>query len=138
MGLAELQEYKCPCCGGAIAFDSGIQKMKCPFCDTEFEMETLASYDSELRNEQEDNMNWEMPAGSQWQDGETDGLRTYVCKSCGGEIVGDENMAATACPFCGNAVVIMGQFSGALKPDYVIPFKLDKKAAKEADRKSVV
>ena len=33
MGLAELQEYKCPCCGGAIAFDSGIQKMKCPFCD---------------------------------------------------------------------------------------------------------
>ena len=68
MGLAELQEYKCPCCGGAIAFDSGIQKMKCPFCDTEFEMETLASYDSELRNEQEDNMNWEMPAGSQWQD----------------------------------------------------------------------
>ena len=132
MGLAELQEYKCPCCGGAIAFDSGIQKMKCPFCDTEFEMETLASYDSELRNEQEDNMNWEMPAGSQWQDGETDGLRTYVCKSCGGEIVGDENMAATACPFCGNAVVIMGQFSGALKPDYVIPFKLDKKAAKEA------
>ena len=70
MGLAELQEYKCPCCGGAIAFDSGIQKMKCPFCDTEFEMETLASYDSELRNEQEDNMNWEMPAGSQWQDGE--------------------------------------------------------------------
>ena len=28
----------------------------------------------------------------------------------------------------------MGQFSGALKPDYVIPFKLDKRAAKEALR----
>ena len=27
---------------------------------------------------------------------------------------------------------MMGQFSGALKPDYVIPFKLDKKAAKQA------
>ena len=121
MGLAELQEYKCPCCGGAIAFDSAIQKMKCPFCDTEFEMETLASYDSELRNEREDNMNWEMPAGSQWKDGETDGLRTYVCESCGGEIVGDENMAATACPFFGNAVGIMGQFSGGVKPDYVVP-----------------
>ena len=26
---------------------------------------------------------------------------------------------------------MMGQFSGALKPDLVIPFKLDKKAAKE-------
>ena len=46
--MSFLQEYKCPCCGGAIAFDSGIQKMKCPFCDTEFEMETLETYDSEL------------------------------------------------------------------------------------------
>lgn len=66
----------------------------------------------------------------QWQDGEADGLRSYVCKSCGGEIVGDGNTAATSCPFCGNPVVMMGQFSGALKPDLVIPFKLDKKAAK--------
>ena len=31
-----------------------------------------------------------------------------------------------------NRVVLKGQFEGALKPDYVIPFKLDKKAAKEA------
>ena len=31
---ATLQEFKCPCCGGAIRFDSTIQKMKCPYCDT--------------------------------------------------------------------------------------------------------
>ncbi len=127
--MQTLQEYKCPCCGGAIAFDSGIQKMKCPYCDTEFDMETLASYDDGLNGKQ-DNMNWETSAGGDWQEGETDGLRSYVCKSCGGEIVGDENTAATACPFCGNPVVMMGQLSGELKPDFVIPFKLDKKAAK--------
>lgn len=133
--MAKLQEYKCPCCGGAIAFDSSIQKMKCPFCDTEFEMETLVNYDSELKNQQEDHMEWDISANSMWQDGELDGLRRYVCESCGGEIVGDENTAATACPYCGNPVVMMGQFLGALKPDYVIPFKLDKKAAKEALQK---
>lgn len=125
-----LQEYKCPCCGGAIAFDSSIQKMKCPYCDTEFDMETLAGYDADLQNSTADDMAWETAAGTEWQNGEADGLRSYVCKSCGGEIVGDENTAATACPFCGNPVVMMGQFSGALKPDLVIPFKLDKKAAK--------
>ena len=130
--MAALQEYKCPCCGGAIAFDSAVQKMKCPFCDTEFEMDTLTAYDDQLKEEQSDEMNWETDAGSQWEEGETDGLRTYSCKSCGGEIVGDENTAATACPYCGNPVVMMGQFSGALKPDYIIPFKLDKKAAKAA------
>lgn len=93
-------------------------------------MEALASYDAELQSEKNDNMEWETTAGGDWQEGETDGLRAYVCKSCGGEIVGDANLAATACPFCGNPVVMMGQFSGALKPDLVIPFKLDKKAAK--------
>lgn len=130
--MAVLQEYKCPCCGGAIAFDSTIQKMKCPYCDTEFEMETLKNYDSELQNQPEEDMRWESAAGAEWQESETEGLCSYVCKSCGGEIVGDENTAATSCPFCGNPVVMMGQFSGALKPDYVIPFKLDKKAAKAA------
>ena len=57
---------------------------------------------------------------------------SYVCKSCGGEIVGDKTTDATSCPFCGNPVVMMGQFSGSLKPDYVIPFQVDKKAAKAA------
>ncbi len=133
--MAVLQEYKCPCCGGAITFDSAAQKMKCPYCDTEFEMETLKNYDSELRNEQSDDMQWESAAGSEWQQGETEGLRSYVCKSCGGEIVGAANTAATSSPFSGNPVVMMGQLSGSLKPDYVIPFKLDKKAAKAALQK---
>lgn len=130
--MAVMQEYKCPCCGGALSFDSSIQKVKCPYCDTEFEMDTLIQYDEQLCGDSDtNNMNWGDDAGSQWQDGDTDGLRTYVCKSCGGEIIGDENMAATLCPYCNNPVVLMGQFKGDLKPDYVIPFKLDKNAAKE-------
>ncbi len=133
--MAVLQEYKCPCCGGAIAFDAQIQKMKCPFCDTEFEMETLVSYDEALKNEPQSDMTWQTNPGAEWQQGEEEGLRVYVCQSCGGEVVGDETTAATSCPYCDNPVVMMGQFSGALKPDYVIPFKLDKAAAMDALKK---
>ena len=129
--MAVLQEYKCPCCDGAIAFDSQLQKMKCPFCDTEFEMETLAAYDDTLQAQQADSMTWETPAYEQLEEG----VRAYVCQSCGGEIIGDEQTAATACPYCGNPVVMMEQFSGTLKPDLVIPFKLDKKAAIAALKK---
>lgn len=130
--MALLQEYKCPCCGGAIAFDSTIQKMKCPYCETEFEMETLKSYDRELQNDQADDMKWETGPEKKWQEDETDRLCSYVCSSCGGEIACDENTAATSCPYCGNPVVMMGRFSGTWKPDCVIPFQLDKKAAKAA------
>ena len=122
--MAAIKEYKCPCCGGAVEFDSKIQKIKCPYCDTEFDTEAFTAHEEEVQNAKPDEMDWEQ--------GEESTLRSYVCNSCGGEIVCDENTAATSCPYCGNPVVMMGQVSGALKPDYVIPFKIDKKAAKEA------
>ena len=133
--MSTLQQYKCPCCDGGIEFNSSVQKMKCPYCGTEFEMETLLSYDNELKNEQEDNMTWDTTAGNSWEEGEADHLLVYGCKSCGGEIVCDETTAATSCPFCGNPVVMMGQFAGDLKPDYVIPFKYNKKDAIAALKK---
>lgn len=133
--MAVLQEFKCPCCDGAIEFDSASQNMKCPYCDTEFEVEALMSYNNDLANPGEDDMSWDASAGQEWTEDETTGLRTYLCESCSGEIVGDANLAATECPFCGNPVVMKGQFAGDLKPDLVIPFKLDKKAAKEALKK---
>lgn len=129
--MSTILEYKCPCCDGAISFDSSLQKMKCPYCDTEFEMETLRSYDESLKNEG-DKLEWEKSTGSQWSDGDGDGVNVYSCTSCGGEIIGDETLAATLCPYCSNPVVLMHQFKGELRPDYVIPFKLDKESAKEA------
>lgn len=137
--MAAIKDYKCPNCGGALEFSSAVQKMKCPFCDSEFEMETQMEQDSfneaqagEMHTLEGDEMNWNTSAGGQWDANETDGLRTYVCESCGGEIIGDSNLGATSCPYCGSNIIIKGVFSGALRPDFVIPFQVDKKAAKEA------
>ena len=51
--MGNIQEYKCPCCGGAIVFASASQKMKCPCCDTEFEMEALQGYDDALKQQEQ-------------------------------------------------------------------------------------
>ena len=45
METESLLQYKCPCCGGFISYDISSSKMKCPYCDTEFDLETLKSYD---------------------------------------------------------------------------------------------
>ncbi|MCQ2505964.1 MAG: hypothetical protein MJ113_02165 [Lachnospiraceae bacterium] len=127
--MAGLQEYKCPCCGGAIEFNSDVQKMKCPYCDSEFELEALLKFDNELAAEKSDSVEWDLGETVEWNDSEKAGMRLFVCQSCGGEIIGDENMAAAQCPYCGNNVVIMGQFAGGLKPDAIIPFKINKQAA---------
>ena len=62
--MAVLQEFKCPCCDGAIEFDSASQKMKCPYCDAEFEMDALQAYAAEQNNQPQENMNWDTSAGS--------------------------------------------------------------------------
>ena len=59
-------------------------------------------------------------------------MRAYNCPSCGAELICEETTAATACPYCGNPTIVPGQLSGTLRPDFVIPFKLDKVAAKKA------
>ena len=122
--MSVLQQFKCPCCDGAIEFDSTVQKMKCPYCGTEFEMEAI-----QPQEEHADEMTWDTAAGGEWLEGETEGLRVYTCQTCGGEIVAEGTTGATECPYCGNPVVMTGQFAGDLKPDLVIPFKLDKKSA---------
>ena len=135
--MATLLEYKCPNCGGALSFDSDTQKMNCPYCDSELEMEALREMDAVLSTPQEDDMQWQSQPETQWQSDEEEKLQSFVCQSCGGALICDENTAATACPYCGNPVVMSGRLSGELRPDLVIPFQLDAEAAKSALTKHI-
>ena len=130
--MSEVMEYKCPCCGGAIAFDSHVQKMKCPYCDTEFEMDTLKEFEQE-NMEQDHDPQWD--ASQTEQDGEQIGgdgsMSAYICEACGGEVIADTTAGAMSCPYCGNPVIVPKQFEGMLKPDLIIPFKLDRKQAEQ-------
>lgn len=128
-------EYKCPCCGGAVEFDSTIQKLKCPYCDTEFDIEAMKTMEEEAKQEKSEEMNWDSARENPWTEEETRHMRVYICQSCGGEIVADETEGAMSCPYCGNNVVMKEQFFGDLRPDCVIPFKLSKQEAKERLKK---
>ena len=128
--MADIREYKCPACGGAMEFDSKTQKMKCPYCDTVADLSDFEETQSEKTASKEG-----AEQGETQEAAEEGAMMLYVCESCGGEILADKTTGATSCPYCGNKVVMKGQFDGALRPDYIIPFKKDKKQAKEAYRK---
>lgn len=128
--MGAILEYKCPCCSGPLQFDTDAQKMKCPYCDNEFDAETLKSNDDILKEEKPDMMDWSSQPGNEWMQGELEGQKVYLCNSCGGQIVCDDTTGATDCPYCGSPVVMVGQFAGDKRPDIIIPFKLDKEAAK--------
>ena len=130
--MSGLQEYKCPACGGYLEFNSERQKLKCPYCESEFDADYFASVENQSDELPPDEMKWENSAGGEWEDGEGEHLVSYICDSCGGEIICDDTTAASRCPYCDNPVVMTGNFSGNLKPDLVIPFRLNKDDAKKA------
>ena len=125
---------KCPHCGGAIKWSATANSIRCEYCGTDFEAEALEDYDVALEEDFQDEMNWAFTSG-EWQAGEEESLKAFLCESCGGQIVVDANMGATSCPYCGNPVVVPTQFSGDLRPDFVIPFKKTKEDAKDALKK---
>ena len=118
--MPALLEYECPACGGGLEFDPLLQKVKCPYCESEFDVADLKGKD--------------VPSAEQPQQEQ---MNTYICKSCGGEILCDDSTAATHCPYCDSPVVMKERLAGTLRPDLVIPFKLDKEAAKAALQKHI-
>jgi len=124
-------EFKCPNCDGGVNFDSASQQMKCPFCMSTFDVDALNSL-KDCIGEEKDNVEWPTHDDAEWVSGEQEGMRLYSCNSCAGEIIADATTGATSCPFCGNPVIMKGNFSGCAKPDCIIPFKLDRKMAIDA------
>ena len=148
----QVTNYQCPLCTGPLHFDAGTGKLECEYSGGSFSTEEIESYyrekdekaalsaaDAEQTQEEhaspEADPGWDLSdVGSQWGS-DADGIRVYNCPSCGAELICDDTTAATACPYCDNPTIIPGQLGGALKPDYIIPFQLDKKHAIAALKK---
>ena len=124
--MSGLKRYKCPACAGTLEFDSGTQQLKCPYCDTIVDIQSVLSQESGSAETAAE------PAreGASPED-DLQGLASYVCPSCGGQMVIPDTAGASSCPFCGAPQIVPKKFEGFLKPDLLVPFKLDKKAVKE-------
>ncbi|MDR1960780.1 MAG: hypothetical protein LBQ16_00685 [Gracilibacteraceae bacterium] len=133
--MAEVLEYKCPGCGAPLVFDSGAQDMSCAHCGNSFAVETLKEYEA-AKGFGDADCEWgdysRDSGGGDWQAGEQENLRLASCPSCGGELIGDAATIAAECPYCGNMMILREQIAGQLRPDFVLPFRLDKEAATAA------
>lgn len=138
---SEVTNYKCPACTGPLHYASDSGKLECDYCGSSYTIEEIDSrYAEKLKEaaeefEQAEETEAELEYKENMWGQEAEELRTYSCPACGAELICDLTTAATSCPYCGNPTVVPGMFNGGLKPDYVLPFKLDKNAAKEALKK---
>lgn len=128
--LDTIKTYSCPCCGASLAYDGSSQSLHCASCGNDYTPETLQQiFDADARSNEKSTYDWSKYEPRAFGEVESEGLRTYSCPACAAEITGSAAMGATICPYCGNAAIVEKQFEGAYAPDYLVPFRVDKKAA---------
>ncbi|MCH4208362.1 MAG: hypothetical protein LKF50_08690 [Solobacterium sp.] len=128
---SQVTDYKCPNCGGPLHFDATAQQLTCDYCKSNFTVQEVEQFYQKKNEEAAATPNQFTQEEMGWTDEEASHLRAYSCPSCGAQIICDDTTAATSCPYCGNPTIVPGQLAGALKPQYIIPFKLKKEAAIE-------
>ena len=121
--MASTVRYACPGCGAGLEFDSKLQKMKCPYCDSVFPVSDFMADAS--------------AAQEKLETGNVSGFGVYRCQSCGAEVIADDVTAATNCPYCSNPIILTGKVDGQMMPDYIIPFKISREEAKAALRQNL-
>ena len=139
---AQITNFQCPACTGPLHFDGGTGKLRCDYCGSAFSVQEIeALYGEKIESAQQAaaaeqaaqaQQEWGWDAVSDdWGEAGAN-MRAYSCPSCGAELICDATTVATQCPYCGNPTVVPSQFDGNLKPDFILPFKLDKEAAVSA------
>ena len=139
---SQVTNYQCPACTGPLHFSGSSGKLECEYCGSVFDVAAIEALYAEKEEQAaqaqqaaEGATEWDLSGLTSDWGADADGMKSYVCPSCGAELICDATTAATSCPYCGNPTVVPGQFSGTLKPDFVIPFKLSKEEAIAALKK---
>ena len=122
--MSEVKEYKCPACGALLYYDINKRKMSCHYCNNVYDLEYIRCHFDEVTSEKQMDFDWVERTKYVFEPYEIEKLEGFDCPSCGGNIVTKASTATAKCPFCQHDVVISSDFSGDIRPDKVIPFRV--------------
>jgi DNA-directed RNA polymerase subunit RPC12/RpoP len=119
--------YRCPQCGGNVQFNPGQQALSCPYCSHNIQIENLRkpAFQREIDF---------LSALETFESLSTEELRVVKCQACGAETTFTANADSGPCDFCGTAIVATGPTAKAMKPQYLLPFKVTMDQAEAAFR----
>ena len=111
----------CPSCGATMHYNPTSQKLHCEFCGSEKDIENEV-----LEKAKEyDLTDQELEKDTDWGYEH----RVMSCKNCGAETNIGKDSISKFCPFCGSPNVVKeDEKETRIKPETVIPFKVDKNA----------
>ena len=122
-GALNATSVKCPSCASNIFYEPELGGMMCRNCGNVYDPDTMEPRGSFGISKEHDY------TGDSDISEDDKKRHEIVCNSCGAALVADENTMSTMCPFCGSPALITKRMSREFKPDYIVPFKIDKERA---------
>lgn len=113
-----IDQYTCPNCDGNLIFDPNSQSLRCPYCETLVSLvseEMVEEYEFERYKQQ--GLTWD-------QD-----VHSFQCEACGPSLVTEAHISSLNCPYCGSSHVVQLNLPIGLRPEGVLPFRIDKQEA---------
>ena len=124
------RQYPCESCGAKVEFAPGKDALECPYCGSE----THIPASTEGIEEQEFSWDIEDHLGD---DAETVEVRSVQCQSCAASVEPSPTHEAFPCPYCGSSIVDQVKSERLIKPQAVLPFRIERHAALQSFRKWV-
>lgn len=123
----EITNYQCPACTGPLHYSAETGRLECDYCGSSYTAEEI-----EERTAERKTAAWDTGSLQQDWGGEAEGMHFYTCPSCSARMFGRDTEGSICCPYCGNPAVLPEQFSGLLRPDWIIPFSVPRSEAIQA------
>ena len=121
--LLSAESSKCPSCASNIFYQPELQGLLCRNCGNIYKPSTLEKIGALSYSIEHDY------TGDNEISEDDRKRHEIVCDSCGATLIADEHTMSTMCPFCGSPAIITRRMTREFKPDYIIPFKVDKQTA---------
>ncbi len=113
------RQFPCEACGAKVVFAPGKDALKCPYCGTETQLpgSTDGIEEQDFHGASEDRLG---------DDAETVEVTSVRCPSCAALVEPSPTHEAFPCPYCGSSIVARELSQRLIKPQAVLPFRVDR------------
>lgn len=120
---AYLAQFKCLSCGNNMRWNPEKQKLVCPYCKAEKEVEFHRVSECKYSENLNEEFNKEKFENS------NDEVKIFRCENCGAVSEVPEGKISFTCPYCRKTNVIKQTQMSGIRPNGIIPFKVAKRKA---------
>lgn len=124
-------KYACPSCGAEARWNPAKSELVCPYCNTVSPVKLADDHEEVEEHDLLEALSKITADQSGWQAGRV----AVKCQSCQAVSVFEPERVGQRCAFCGSSQLLPAEQARGVRPESLLPFKIDEPAARDLLKK---